>query len=235
MRVGLCCSVVALTVALLGASAEALPLYSFEGDLQGFFGTGGSTAELSTVGATDGVNSVKYSLITPATFEGLRTETVLPAALNDPPGVKSIVFDLTLEEAFAGGFASLGVTMFGASQPDYPGGQRFESVQFADFIPLEAFAAGTYLNQSISLSSGTHPLTGVSGSSFNDIFGGFGTGPDDMIPTGFQFFLNKSGTAPLAIYIDNIRTEVPEPTSLAMLAVAGVTLLAGARRYRKAG
>jgi hypothetical protein len=52
----------------------------------------------------------------------------------------------------------------------------------------------------IDLSSATHPMTFATNQSFNQIFGTVGSGPNDMIPTGFQFFFNKSGDAPLTVY-----------------------------------
>ena len=51
----------------------------------------------------------------------------------------------------------------------------------------------------------THPVTFEPGT-FNDIVG-TGSGPNDMIPTGFQLYFNKTGglAFPLTVYIDNIR------------------------------
>jgi hypothetical protein len=232
MRISLfCCTA---TFVMLGcgsfAAAQSL-LYSFEGGIDGFAGNGGGAmVASSTTGATNGTGSLEFSVIQPATFVGALTSTI-PAALNDPPKVQSILFDLTIEERFTGGFANLGITVFGASQPDYPGGQQFGlQAQFADFEPIGGLAPGTYTDLEIDLGSATHPLTFATGS-FNDIFGGFGTGVDDMIPTGFQFYLNKSNDAPIAIYIDNVRAVVPEPGSLSLVALAAVGL-AVAMRHR---
>src|SRR5262249_7309432 len=48
---------------------------------------------------------------------------------------------------------------------------------------------------------------------FNQIFGTLGSGPNDIIPTGFELYFNKTGATgfPLTVYIDNIRfgTSVP--------------------------
>lgn len=211
-------------IALVGAlafagSAQATVAYDFEGDLQGFGPNGGVfPVTLDTVGATSGVNSMKVEVPGPATFVGALTGNVTPP-VNDPPGVQSLVFDLTIEEEFQGAFADLGVTIFGASQPDFPGGQLFGlQAQFADITPL-GVAPGTY-EITLDLDSATNPITFGPGESFNQIFGGFGTGPNDLIPTGVQFFVSKSGDAPVTFYIDNVRTVVPEPSSFAMLAFA---------------
>lgn len=210
--------VAAILVCGLSGAAQAQLLYSFESGLDGFFGTGGSSVAASTTtGVTVGTTALQYTLIEPATFEGARTETVLPPALANPPGVNEILFDLTLPEAFTNGFATLGVTFFGYSPTLMAGSQ----LQMADFIALEALAPGLHTDMSIA--------TDVSfggGPSFNDFFGGV----TDYVPTGFQFFINKSGTAPITIYIDNVRAVVPEPATLGLLAIGMVGGLASRRR-----
>ncbi len=208
----------AILVCGLSGAAQAQLLYSFEDNLDGFFATGGSSVAASTTtGVTKGTTALQYSLITPATFEGARTETVIPAALANPPGVNEILFDLTLTDQFAGGFASLGVTFFGYSPSLMVGNQ----LQMADFIAVEALTPGTYTDLSIA--------TDVSfggGPSFNDFFGGV----TDYVPTGFQFFINKSGTAPITVYIDNVRAVVPEPATLGLVALGAACGLAARRR-----
>ena len=85
----------------------------------------------------------------------------------------------------------------------------------------------------IDLSSATHPLTFAAGQSFNEIFGTVGSGPNDVIPTGFQLFFNQSGgldAAPVIVYIDNVRTIVPEPTSVVLIGVGAIMLSLGVRR-----
>ncbi len=78
------------------------------------------------IGATAGANSLKVSIVPGATFVGALTGNLDPA-FGNPPGVDHILFDLTIApgEEFTGGFGIIGVTIFGASQPDYPGGQQF--------------------------------------------------------------------------------------------------------------
>lgn len=209
----------AILVCGVGGVARAQLLYSFESGLDGFFATSGasSVAAETTIGVTEGSTSLRYSLITPATFEGARTETVIPAALADPPGVSAIMFDLTIVDAFAGGFASLGITTFGVAD-----GPTYNQFQFADFVALEALAPGTYTDMTISLEQ-----TFGGGPSFNDLYG---SEPGGYAATGFQFFINKSGTAPITIYIDNVRAVVPEPATLGLLAFGLMSGLGVRRR-----
>jgi hypothetical protein len=60
------------------------------------------------------------------------------------------------------------------------------------------------------LTEATHPLT-FELKTFNDIFGTEGSGPNDLIPTGFQIYFNKSGNIPWTGYIDNIRVGTQPP------------------------
>ena len=72
------------------------------------------------------------------TFVGALTG-VVPPALNNPPGVKSILFDLTIEEQFTGGFADLGITIFG-----FQGGNFGLQQQFTDLVGVGGLSPGTY-------------------------------------------------------------------------------------------
>jgi hypothetical protein len=83
----------------------------------------------------------------------------------------------------------------------------------------------------IDLTSATHPTTFATGQSFNQIFGTVGSGPDDIIPTGFQLFFNKSNDAPLTVYIDNVRTVVPEPATGLLLGLSALGLAMVRRRF----
>jgi hypothetical protein len=196
---------------LVRAQGEfAYPAYSFEGDLQGFGPNGAVTISLDTIGATDGANSMKFAMPSFATFVGALTSTLAPQ-VGDPPGLDFVVFDLTItEQVPAEGFVSAGITVFGASQPDFPGGQRFgeqAQFQFDENLVIGDLAINTPHEVRIDLTQATHPLTGAA-ASFEEIFGNAGTGPNDLIPTGFQIYINKSNTAPWTGYIDNVRLGV---------------------------
>lgn len=232
-------AVAIVAILMYAGNANAQLVYSFESPAvnpDGFGPNGGGvTVTQDTLGATAGTHSLKASVVTGATFVGALTGNVNPL-INDPPGVDSLLFDMTIgpNDVFPGAFALVGVTIFGASQPDYPGGQQFGiQAQFADFEHIDGKAPGTYTVQ-IDLNSATHPLTFATGQSFNQIFGIVGSGPNDVIPTGVQFFLNKSNDAPLTVYIDNVRVvgTVPEPATMGMLSLSAVGLGSIFRRRR---
>ncbi len=231
-----------LSRCLLGAAAVAVVLfscgeveaalaYSFEPDLEGFGPNGGGiSVTQDTIGATDGSNSMKVDIVTGPTFVGALTGNVSPV-IGDPPGIGRLLFDMTIDagDEHTGAFAVVGVTIFGASQPDPNGVSTFGlQAQFADFENIGGKAAGTY-TVAIDLDSATHPTTFATGQSFNDIFGTLGSGPDDVIPTGVQLFFNQSADAPVTVYIDNIRAVIPEPAT-ALLFGFGVVAAGVVRR-----
>jgi hypothetical protein len=200
-----------LAVLLSISTARAVELaYSFEQGLEGFSGNGGGvTVAQDTIGATEGENSLRFAVIQQATFVGALTGQFDPAIIGDPPGVDFFLIDLTITEQFTGTFANMGVTAFGDSQPDYPGGQQSGlQVQFIDNeMALGNLEPGTYRDFRLDLSDGNfHPLTFEFPVSFNEAFGELGSGQDDLILTGFQFYINKSADAPITVYIDNVRT-----------------------------
>jgi hypothetical protein len=222
----------ATAIACNGNAAHAALAYSFEGGTDGFGPNGGGvTVTGDTIGATNGTGSLKVAVVNGATFVGALTGAVTTSPINDPPGVTSIFFDVTLPAAYTGTYADIGVTIFGASQPDHLPSQLFGlQAQFADYESLGGKAPGTYTVQ-IDLASATNQVDFSTGQSFNQIFGQVGDGPNVQIPTGFQIFVSKSNDAPLTFYIDNIRTNlVPEPASVAMLSLGGVALLAVRRK-----
>ncbi|HTM56575.1 MAG TPA: PEP-CTERM sorting domain-containing protein [Pirellulales bacterium] len=123
--------------------------------------------------------------------------------------------------------------VFGMTQPDYENGLLFDKAQFTDEEHVDGKAAGTYHDVRIDLTTGTNPLT-FNIESFNQIFGTLDSDPNDMIPTGFELYFNKSQDAPLVVYIDNVRVGlVPEPASLVLSATALAGLLIIGWRWRK--
>lgn len=196
--------------------------YSFEavdelGRPDGFRNNGGgTTVTQDTIGATDGTKSMKVSVVAGATFVGALTEALDPNIFGDPPGLDHVHFDLHITERFDtnGIFADIGVTVFGVTQPDFPGGQQGVQAQISDLpedqLGIGNLEPGTYRDQRIDLDKLTDPLTFTT-KTFNQIFGTLGSGPNDMIPTSFQLYFNKSNDNALTVYIDNVRfgTSVP--------------------------
>lgn len=192
----------ALAVGFGGAArvrASSTLVYSFEGgDIQGF-GNNFSAPEgannevvVDTIGATDGTGSLKFAMVTEEFFAGVLTSQLDPA-IENPPGVDFVLFDLTIPQAFVGpGFARTSVTVFG-SHPDVG---LIDAQFLANEVPLDNLPAGTHQIR-INLSS----AAAFPGFSFNQLFGP----PIDATPTGFQIYINKSSTVPFTVYFDNIR------------------------------
>jgi hypothetical protein len=208
-----CLALAAATLPLSVAgptAAEVTLAYSMEDGLQGFVANGSDTEiTLDTIGATEGVNSMKVDLGVGAFFSGPLTGELAPQ-IGDPPGLDGIVFDLTITEAFPDeGFIDAGIIFFAATQPD--GGQEFGlDVQFFfDQVSLGALTVGTHEIE-FRLTKAFHPKTFAEGS-FNDLFGEAGSGPNDLIPIGFEIYFNKSTNAPWTGYIDNIRIGTLPP------------------------
>lgn len=218
---------VALSAMVLPASASVL-LYDFEGSTEGFGPNGGLFPVTNdTVGATSGTGSLKVEVPSGAFFVGALNGTTLGAPLfGDPPGLTGVTFDLTIVDQFQGAFADIGITIFGASQPG-PGQVFGQQAQFADITSL-GVAPGTY-SITLLLDSATNPLNFAADQTYGEIFGDFGTGPDTLIATGFQFFVSKSTDAPVTFFIDNVRA-LPEPMSLGMLGAAFGCCVATRRR-----
>jgi hypothetical protein len=210
MRNGFVC--IAIVIAIMSSAGTAVgQIYSFEttnaSGPDGFFGIG-ATVTQDTIGVTHGTRSLKYD-VAAGGFVGARTETVIPPALNDPPGVAAVLFDLTINTPYVGTFADLGVTVFGHAL-NAPGGAQFgHQVQFADTEPIAGKAAGTYRNLRIDLNQSQGPYR--AGESFNQIFG---PGPTDLTTSSaFQFYLSKNAANPATFWIDNVRLVVPEPAT----------------------
>jgi hypothetical protein len=180
-------------------------VYSFEEGLEGFAANGaGTTVTLDTIGATDGSNSMHVSIVPGATFVGANTSSLHPA-IGDPPGLDHVLFDLTITEEFVGNFAVVGVMVFGMNQTGQPRQiQTGPSILPELEYHIEDKTPGTYSDVFIDMTQFFHPDT-FEPATFNDIIGTPGSGPLDMIPTGFQLYFNKSSDQPLSVYIDNIR------------------------------
>jgi hypothetical protein len=224
-RIFLTAAVAATCLAFSARAADQLA-YSFEADADGFHPNGGGTTTTQdTIGATLGTHSLKFAVVGGATFVGAQTERLDPTVFGDPPGLNEVTFDLTITDPFPDAlpgqtthFASLGVTVFGVSQPDFPGGQISGQAQFFNQADpslngerhIDDLAPGTYKNFRIMLTDAVHPFTFDEHQTFNQIFGTVGSGPNDVIPTSFEFYMNKS-QVPVTVYIDNVRfgTAVP--------------------------
>jgi hypothetical protein len=215
-----------LAVTLAAGVAHAqVPEYSYEVlDLFGrpdtWFGVG-ATVTQDTIGATHLQHSMKYA-VGNGGFVGARTETLIPPTLGNPPGVNYVLFDMTIVDPYAGGFADIGVTVFGH---DIPNGSFGNVVQFVDTEPIAGKAPGAYNDVRIDLNNslGYRP-----GESFNAIFG---TDPTDLtVASAFQFFISKNADVPVTVYIDNVRLVVPEPASVGLVGFAGLAVY-GRRRF----
>ncbi|MEM9658118.1 MAG: hypothetical protein AAF961_07135 [Planctomycetota bacterium] len=176
-----------------------------------------------TIGATQGLSSMKYEVPAGAKFVGALT-TDIPAELSNPPGVLAILFDMTIDadDAFTGESAEIGVTTFG-----FKDGAFGLQNQFADSESIADKAPGTYADVVINLGEA---LNGPgAGKSFNDILA---DGDLDGI-TGFQLYISKSSDAPVTVYIDNIRSVVPEPDAIALLGLGAIVLLVAGSKARR--
>ena len=189
------------------------------GGPDGFFGLG-ATVSQDTIGVTDGRFSMKY-VAGDGGFVGARTETVIPAGLNNPPGVKSILFDMAIVDIPVGlTFADMGVTVFGH---DIDGGVFGIQYQFTDTVSIVGLGVGQHQDLVIDLDSEF-----FSGQSFNELFG------DDVsdldVASAFQFYMSKNAGVPATVYIDNVRLVVPEPTTGVMFGLAAMLAGVAVRR-----
>jgi PEP-CTERM motif len=211
-----------VAMACAGNSVSASQAYSFEENLDGFFGLGATVSAESTIGVTHGSTSMAY-VAGPGGFVGARTETVIPAALNNPPGVRSVHFDMTILDIAAElTFADLGITVFGH---DVDGGNFGLQMQFTDTVSIVGLGVGQHTDLSIDLDSEF-----FSGESFDEIFG------DDVsdldVASAFQFYISKNAGVPATVYIDNVRLNVPEPATGLMIGLGTLCLCGLRRRHR---
>lgn len=197
--------VVAAAALGLAACAQAAPLFSFEGSLDGFVVDGTSTATLanSTIGATDGSQSLA---LTDGAWGQIKTEVSL-AVWTEIKANPKISFDYTI--VYADGAA-------------HPGWDQSWGGWWGDTtvcINSEAGGWSQPASLNIDRTQGTHTAT------FD--FSGF-TIP--AAPGGWsQVFIqhNWGATTPLStLYIDNVRTSpVPEPTIMAGVAISSLGLM----------
>jgi hypothetical protein len=214
--VGLSLGVAAVLEVCVAASAQTL-VYSFEETLEGFTNNGGGTQVTpDTIGVTDGMASMKVTVSSGATFVGAVTDMLHPAIENPGSlgtGIDHVLFDLTITEEFAppppdARFAVVGVTIFAQTED---GSMTGIPVQFRNEYHIDRRPAGTYPVRIDLLDA--HPYGPdflVDNASFNEVFGDV----DNLIPTGFQLFFNKTGSLmdhPLTVYIDNIRVGFTPP------------------------
>jgi hypothetical protein len=214
---------VAVVAAVVGSASSACAVgtlaYSYEAGTDGFFGLGAAVTQ-DTIGATHLQHSMKYAAGAGG-FVGARTETVIPAGLNNPPGVESVVFDMNIPEIPVGlTFADIGVTVFGH---DIDNGVFGIQSQFTDTVSIVGLGVGQHNDLVIDLDSEF-----FSGETFNQIFG------DDVsdldVASAFQFYISKSAGIPVTVYIDNVRLVVPEPVSGMLLGLGMISLGVVARR-----
>lgn len=202
--------------------------YSFETGPDGLDGYapngGGITLTQDTIGATEATHSMKVDVANFATFVGAATNTLdtttigNTAIVGDPPGLDHVTFDLTITQQFGkrinpaapdafSGFVSIGVTIFGVNQSGQAKDAQIDYTMGKEFS-AGALTPGTY-HARIDLDKMLDPDT-FEDKSFNQLFGTQGSSPTDLIPTGFQFYFNKSGISSdyehsLTLYIDNVR------------------------------
>jgi len=220
-------SAVVIMLSVSGAALGQTLAYSFEEVVEGgggpgpdgFFGLGAVVTQEASIGVTHLEHSMRY-VAGGAGFVGARTE-IVPASLNNPPGVESVLFDLYIPEIPDGiSFADIGVTVFGH---DLDNGIFGVQCLFNDSISMTALGTGQHNDLRIDLDSEF-----FSGQSFNELFG---DDPADLdVASAFQFHISKSVGASLTIYIDNVRFVVPSPGTVALCGVGAGVL--GARRRR---
>lgn len=199
------CAVSTLAILISGQATPAADVlaYSFE-TIQGpgpdgFDTNTGGTYTQDTIGATEGANSMKVSLVANGDgFVGAVTTLINPtptgAIIGNPPGIDHVTFDVTITEEFTGNFSNMGVIIFGCTQANSCGLKR----QYLDEENID-LPVGTHHDLRIDLLASFESLD-----SFNDTFGEPGSG-SDLYPTGFQFYFNKSFNTAQTLYIDNVR------------------------------
>jgi hypothetical protein len=141
-----------------------------------------------------------------AFYAGALAGNLDPNIIGDPPGVVSLTFDLTIPTQFPlESYVDIFVVFFGIDQDGIAQEVSFQG-DVTNRVGIGDFAPGTYPIR-MEFNEAFHPIDfeNFEPRSFNEIFGVQGSGPIDIIPTGFQITINKSTTAPWVGYIDNVR------------------------------
>jgi hypothetical protein len=228
MRNSILCiaTAIATLVCAGGVQAQTTLLYDMEGapPPSGFGANGAVIVTQDTIGTTQGLNSMRVEVPVPpgGTFVGALTSSV-PTALQNPGLASYVLYDLTInagEEYTGAGFADMGVTIFG-----YQGATFGLQSQFADYESIGAKSAGTYKDIRIDLDNSLH----YPGKSLRQLLD---DGDFDGV-TGFQFYFNQTGDAPVVAYIDNVRLVVPEPATCMLLGMGAVVIGAMGRRRKR--
>ncbi len=228
-----CAAASAAAVAMmLGAASVSLAanptlVYSFEnppgdpnGPLDGFAPNpanvvGEITLAQSTVGVTNGNNSMNVSITQSGTFDGALTSDV-PAIIDDP-STTAISFDLTVPagQQFAGGFADIGIVEFGVPNDQTNNGTSAQAQIESSYQHTVAMAPGTY-HIVIPLVTEYNPFTfdlgpNGQGVAFSSVFGT--DMESQMTASSFEFYFNKGATtggntlpnAALDVDMDNVQ------------------------------
>ena len=216
-RLGAWGAVGALTAGWVSPAAAQTLLYSFETlyNEQGqpdplgtrpdgfHFNGGGTTIAQATSGVTDGSFSMRFEQVLGATFTGAITELGAPFPAIDDPATTAVAVDYTVRpgDEYAGGFANLGITVFGDNATL---GEGQAQTVVASEQPAK-LAPGTY-RLVLPLIARFNPYTFDLDVPFHSIIG-----PDpntQMTATSFQFYVNKGGAAGNGTFIgyfDNVR------------------------------
>src|SRR5688500_7568800 len=156
-----------------------------------------------TFGATLGARSLKFVQNFGETFTGEITELGAPFDVIDNPATPAVAVAYTVRagEEYAGGFANLGITVFGDNKTL---GEGQAQTVVASEQPVK-LAPGTY-RLVIPLIARFNPYTFDLDVPFHTILGNNPT--SQMTGTSFQFYVNKRGAAgngTFTGYFDNVR------------------------------
>jgi autotransporter-associated beta strand protein len=164
----------------------------------------GTTVSQSTIGLTDGdTNSMEIVQNSTAGFTGAITQ-LLPEAIDDVNTV-AISADVTIpaNENFTGTFVRMGIIQFGTDGTANGGGQEAQTVANSE-VNLD-IPAGTY-HLTIPLIAIFDPVSFNSNVPFSTIFN---ANNGELMPTSFEFYINKSLTSGYTTYIDNVTAIGP--------------------------